>query len=254
MSDSLIDNGQAPDDSGTPPVADAGQSGEPIARPDFIPEKFWNAETNEVRIEGLAKSYAEMEKARGNVDGLREQWEAERLASRPETPDAYALPANEALDMDALASSPIVSLWRKAAHEAALPQETFEQVINEYAQAEVDAMAARQAEELQKLGENANDRTTAVRLWAEKTFKEGELFAVQRIATDADGIHALERIMGALSERGIDVGGSEGTSQDDSYEDIQKLMQSKEYYDSSRRDPKVVSRVEQWFKKNAGKK
>lgn len=248
MSDSLIDGGNTPD------VVDAGQSIEPAARPEFIPEKFWDTETNQVRVEGLAKSYAELEKTRGNVDGLREQWENERLASRPETPDAYALPANEALDMDALAASPIVSLWRKAAHEAALPQEAFERVINEYAQAEIDSMTARQTAELQKLGENANDRTTAVRLWAEKTFKEGELYAVQRIATDADGVQALERIMSALSEQGIDVGPGEGATQEESYQDIQKLMQSKEYYDSSRRDPKVVARVENWFKNNAGKK
>lgn len=251
MSDSLIDGGNTPD---TNDAGNTAQPNEPIARPEYIPEKFWDTESNQVRIEGLAKSYAELEKTRGNVDGLREQWENERLAARPETPDAYALPTNEALDMDALASSPIVSLWRKAAHEAALPQETFEQVINEYAQAEIEAMSARQTVELQKLGENANDRTTAVRLWAEKTFKEGELLAVQRIATDADGVQALERIMGALSERGIDVGPGEGATQEDSYQEIQKLMQSKEYYDSSRRDPKVVSRVEEWFKKNAGKK
>lgn len=248
MSDSLIDGGNTPD------VADAGQNNEPAARPDFIPEKFWDTETNQVRVEGLAKSYAELEKTRGNVDGLREQWESERLASRPETPDAYALPSNEALDMDALAASPIVSLWRKAAHEAALPQEAFERVINEYAQAEVESMTARQTVELQKLGENANDRTTAVRLWAEKTFKDGELLAVQRIATDAEGVQALERIMGALSEGGVDLGAGETASQEDSYQDIQKLMQSKEYYDSSRRDPKVVARVENWFKNNAGKK
>lgn len=254
MSESLIDNSATPDDGSAPAVTIDVPANEVPTRPDFIPEKFWNAETNEVRVEGLAKSYAEMEKARGNVEGLREQWETERLSSRPETPDAYALPSNETLDMDALASSPIVSLWRQAAHEAALPQETFERVINDYAQAEVEAMQARQSSELQKLGENANDRTTAVRLWAEKTFKEGELAAVQRIATDAEGVYALERIMGALSERGIDVGITEGAPQDESYEEIQKLMQSKEYYDSSRRDPKTVARVENWFKKNAGKK
>ena len=254
MSESLIDNGGASEEGETAPVNIDAPATDVVTRPDFIPEKFWNAETNEVRVEGLAKSYAEMEKARGTGEGLREQWENERLSSRPETPDAYALPNNEALDMEALASSPIVSLWRQAAHEAALPQEAFERVINNYAQAEIDAMQARQTAEIQKLGENANDRTTAVRLWAEKTFKDGELLSVQRIATDADGVQALERIMGALSERGIDVGVSEGAGQEESYEDIQKVMQTREYYDGSRRDPKVVARVENWFKKNTAKK
>jgi len=254
MSESLIENGETEIDTSETLDVNDGAPQEVASRPDFIPEKFWNAETNEVRIEGLAKSYAEMEKARGNVDGLKEQWDAERLAARPETPDAYVLPTNEVLDMEQMSSSPIISLWRQAAHEAALPQETFERVINEYAQAEIEGMQAKQAAELQKLGENASDRTTAVRLWAERTFKEGELLAVQRIATDADGVYALERIMGALSEGGVDLGVGEAASQDESYEEIQKLMQSKEYYDSSRRNPQVVQRVENWFKKNAGKK
>lgn len=254
MSEDLINNNEVSEEGIVTSTDIDTPTPEVVTRPDYIPEKFWNAETNEIRIEGLAKSYAEMEKSRGNIEGLREQWESERLSVRPETPDSYALPSNEILDMDALASSPIVSLWRKAAHEAALPQEAFERVINDYVQVEIDAMQVRQAAELQKLGENANDRTTAVRLWAEKTFKDGELLSVQRIATDADGVQALERIMSALSERGIDVGISEGSAQEDSYEDIQKLMQSKEYYDGSRRDPKVVARVENWFKKNNSKK
>lgn len=34
-------------------------------RPEHIPEKFWDAEKGEVRLEALAKSYAELEKTRG---------------------------------------------------------------------------------------------------------------------------------------------------------------------------------------------
>jgi hypothetical protein len=34
-------------------------------RPEHIPEKFWDAEKGEVRVEALAKSYAELEKAKG---------------------------------------------------------------------------------------------------------------------------------------------------------------------------------------------
>lgn len=35
------------------------------ARPDHIPEKFWDAEKGEVRMDALLKSYSELEKARG---------------------------------------------------------------------------------------------------------------------------------------------------------------------------------------------
>lgn len=38
--------------------------GTPPARPDHIPEKFWDSEKGAVRVEELAKSYAELEKSR----------------------------------------------------------------------------------------------------------------------------------------------------------------------------------------------
>lgn len=42
------------------PAADTPATDKPI-RPDHVPEKFWNAETGEVNVEGLLKSYKELE-------------------------------------------------------------------------------------------------------------------------------------------------------------------------------------------------
>lgn len=42
-----------------------GINDEKPQRPSHIPEKFWDAEKGEVRVEELAKSYAELEKSRG---------------------------------------------------------------------------------------------------------------------------------------------------------------------------------------------
>ena len=39
----------------------------PAARPDNIPEKFWDAATGTTRVDELMKSYAELERARGTV-------------------------------------------------------------------------------------------------------------------------------------------------------------------------------------------
>ncbi len=270
MQDSLIDGGTAdpqidanaaagtpagtPADDGSVNNAPSDAGNEPPQRPDYVPEKFWDAETGQVRVEGLLKSYQEMEKQRGNVDALKQQWEQERMAARPETPDAYELPQHEAIDSEALASSPIVSLWRRAAHEAGLPQEAFTKVIEDYVQGELDSMAAHKQAQLERLGENATDRTDAVRFWAEKTFEGAELDAVRRIAVDADGVMALERIMAALSERGIDVNGDgDGGNQQDTWDEIQKLMQMPEYWNSSRRDDKIVARVEAYFERQAKK-
>ncbi|MDR3473419.1 MAG: hypothetical protein P4M09_17305 [Devosia sp.] len=40
------------------------QADKPV-RPDHVPEKFWNAETGEVNVDGLLKSYAELEAGKG---------------------------------------------------------------------------------------------------------------------------------------------------------------------------------------------
>jgi len=49
------------------PAADpAADDGKP-QRPDNIPEKFWDAEKGEVRLDELAKSYAELEKAKSEA-------------------------------------------------------------------------------------------------------------------------------------------------------------------------------------------
>lgn len=50
-------SGAAVNPGDNPPVKD-----EPKERPDHIPEKFWDAEKGEVRVDELAKSYAELEK------------------------------------------------------------------------------------------------------------------------------------------------------------------------------------------------
>lgn len=239
----------------TPEVTETATP-EEVARPDWLPEKFWDGEAKAPNIENLAKSYAELEKNRGNTDELKAKWEAERLAQRPEAPDGYALPDHDALDVEAMAGSPIVGLWRKAAHEAGLGQDQFQAVIAEYAEAEVARMEAEREAELAKLGENAAARTQAVALWASKVLGDEtpELEALQRMASDAAGVQALEKLMDLM--RDIDTGAGEAaTKQPETTEaDIRALMNTPAYYHPQKRDPAVVARVEAFFKKTYGSK
>ena len=50
------------------PAADPAADDDKPQRPEHIPEKFWDAEKGEVRVDDLAKSYAELEKGRSKVD------------------------------------------------------------------------------------------------------------------------------------------------------------------------------------------
>lgn len=58
----------------------AENQGEKPERPEHIPEKFWDAEKGEVRVEELAKSYAELEKQRSKpAEANQEQADPEVL-------------------------------------------------------------------------------------------------------------------------------------------------------------------------------
>lgn len=82
-------------------------------RPDYVPEKFWNAETGEVNIENLAKSYGELEKLRSapKEDAKEEPAEEAAEASKDgkiKKPQAEA-PAEE--------TNPITDLMTKVQAE-----------------------------------------------------------------------------------------------------------------------------------------
>lgn len=245
---------RAPDghgDAGDPPAGE-GEGGGAAERPEWLPEKFWS-ETGP-NVENLAKSYAELERTRGaSLEDLRSQWEAERIAQRPESADAYELPDMEVLDKEQMASSPVVAAWRAIAHEAGLPQDAFNKGLEQYAQAEIQRLEAQMAEEMAKLGDNAKVRASAVSAWAQSTFTDAEEFAaVQQIGTSAAGVKVLEKLMRMMGDSGGTPDAFEGAPQQgDTRDEILKLMNTREYWDPKHRDPALIKRVEAFFEKNA---
>lgn len=77
-------------------------------RPDHIPEKFWDAEKGEVRLDALVKSYSELEKSRA-TKGTPEKAEGTGGADKaaPEVTDAdtaQAVVAEAGLDYEAMSA------------------------------------------------------------------------------------------------------------------------------------------------------
>lgn len=249
------------DPAGDPPPADDPPADDPPAgdppaeaeRPEWLPEKFWDAEGKAPNLENLAKSYAKLETLRGDPDKLKEEWEAERLAARPEAPDKYALPEHDALDPEALAASPVVQLARQFAFENGANQEQFEGLITAYAESEMKQIETRFTEEMAKLGDNAKARAEAVGLWAKNSFDDQQYAAIEQITTTAAGVEAMEKMMDMLKKAGVDFEGEgdPGGDEGDTIDSIRALMNTREYWDSKKRDPAVVKRVEDFFAKNA---
>lgn len=230
-----------------------GDDGGDIVRPDWLPEKFWDAEAKQPNIENLAKSYGELEKNRVNPDKLKEQWEQERLASRPEAPDGYQLPKDDRFDAEALSASPIVELWRAAAHEAGFGQEQFEKTLVAYADQEVQRIQQAAQAEMEALGDTAQDRIKAAEQWASANFKDDEYDAVAQIASTAAGVRVLEKMMKSMKETSPEGFNDSGNFDQDDETTINKLMDSKAYRDSGHPDfHKVKARVDAYYKRKYG--
>jgi len=72
-------------------------------RPDHIPEKFWDAEKGEVRLDALVKSYSELEKSKG-TKVAPEKVESNVEPEKASTEDAAAVVAAAGLDYTAMST------------------------------------------------------------------------------------------------------------------------------------------------------
>jgi hypothetical protein len=234
-------------DTGGAPIENA----EPVveSRPEWLPEKFWVE--GKPAYDKLAQSYGELEKMRGTLrEKLVEELSAERLAARPEAPNAYKLPEHEKLDQEQLEASGVVQWWRQFAHEQGYNQEQFETAISTYAELQVKEIEEGYQREFQKLGESATARIEAVQLWAGNYFNEEEQSAISAACTTAAGVAAMEKVMSALKGSGIVDNSVFEKKPEVTRADVEKMMQDRRYWHPADRDPAFVRQVEEFFSKS----
>ena len=222
-------------------------------RPEIIPEKFWNADSGEVNLEDMAKSYAHLEKfASGKQEEVREaviaELQTEAAEGLPEDSTGYKLPAlMEGLTEEMVEENPLTGWWREKCHNMGLDQENFEDGINQYIQ-----FAQQQQpdieQEMKNLGENAKERIEAANNWA-STMLNPEQFEVlqQTLGLSARGIEVMETLMEstkqnisrantvAMPERELDLS------------QVREMMNDKKYFDPRFRDKDYVRKVDEAF-------
>jgi hypothetical protein len=130
-------------------------------RPNWLPEKFWDPEKKEARIDQLAKSYAELEKNfklgkhKAPADGKYDM-----------TPFADKIPADD----------PLIGKYTDWAKRHGLSQTAYEELVNEVvelaggvqAEAKINAKAEREA-----LGANADAIINSMVEWARGFVRSG---------------------------------------------------------------------------------
>jgi hypothetical protein len=184
-------------------VQEAGS--EATERPDYIEEKFWNKDDNNVNVEAMAKSYKDLQTAYlKKTDTLKEEAAAdfakERTANRPETSGHYEvrIPEDvlpEGVEFKMVENDPLLAEFRTLAFDNGLTQDQFDGIIGKYALSELAKMP-NQASELKALGERGLERTERVNAWLGAVdFPDGAMNAAHAIAQTKDGIVFLETIM-----------------------------------------------------------
>lgn len=128
-------------DTTTTPIESAPSTNQ---RPDFIPEKFWDAQKGEAKLDQLAISYANLEKAfssksqapkKPGADASPEDQakyfaDLRKFTGAPEKPEDYGLKAPDKLPEGVEWNAELAGKAASIAHKYSVPPEALQELIN----------------------------------------------------------------------------------------------------------------------------
>jgi hypothetical protein len=244
------DNAQAP--IATDTQTESGETSANTSKPEFIQDKFWDAERNEVNLENLASSYNSLEKKLGSrtedlSKQIREDLEMEKLKSAPEEYKVNLPELPENVDVTVSDDMEIVQWWKDTAKKNGLSQEQFDQGVEMFVNNAMATLPDMNAE-MQKLGDNAKERVEAAELWSKKNLSPESYQTFSNVASTAEGVKVIEEIMKMTKDSPMPSTPTQ-VSVAPNLQDLKSMINDPRYYDSNRRDPAYVKRVEELFEK-----
>ena len=223
-----------------------------VTKPEYVQDKFWDADRNEVNLENLASSYNSLEKKLGSrtedlSKQIRQDIELERLSKAPEEYKVNLPELPENVDVSVSDDMEIVQWWKETAKSNGLSQEQFDQGVNMFIN---NAMATLPDinVEMEKLGDSAKERIETAELWSKKNLSPDAYNTFSSVASTAEGVKAIEEIMKLTKDSPIPTTPTQVSVTPD-IQDLKSMLNDPRYYDSNQRDPAYVKRVEQLFEK-----
>ena len=212
-----------------------------VDRPEWLPEKFKTPED-------LVSSYSHLESKLGKSDEelrsqIKEELHQEQWADRPATVGDYTIP--DSLDEEAAVGDELLNWWAQFSYDNGFGQDKFEAGVEKYVNAVTGGVSLE--EEHAKLGENADARIEAVKLWSNQFFDESQYEAIERLGETAQGIEVLEKIMSTINVTPV-AANVEASSQI-SEDELRGMMMDERYWKQGSRDAAFVKRVEDGFSK-----
>lgn len=208
----------------------------PLERPDFWPEKFWKKDANEPDLEGISKSYLELEK--------------QFRAGKHKAPDGGKYQMPEGLKED----DPITQAYVGWAAKYGISQQAFEDLASQ-----IVSMGGAQAEEVQRtiqqereaLGPNAEAIISNMATWGRGMVSKGiwskEDFEEFKVwGGTANGIKALMKLRETYEGRVPVQSAPQESSMSD--EELHQMVSDPQY----KTNPAFRAKVEKLFEKRYG--
>ena len=235
------------DDNANAPVATETPTA--VSKPEYVQDKFWDAEKQEVNIENLSSSYNSLESKLGSrtedlTKQIRTDIEAERLKNVPES---YKLnvPEMENASISISEDMPIVKWWGETAKTAGLSQEQYDSGVKAFVDNAVANLPNPDLEK-QKLGDNGRERVEAANMWSKKHLSPDAYNAISGFASTADGVKALEEVMKLTKDSAMPTSPTQVDVAANA-DDLKTMLNDPRYWDSARRDPAYVRRVSELY-------
>lgn len=183
-------------------TTDQGQQNKP-ARPEWLPEKFYDTEKNEVKGTDLRAHLDELATFKAADDSRR--------ATLPATPEAYELKlpetfkAPEGIDVKLDANDPMYKTAREMAHAKGWSQSDFSDALGVVAAMKAGEAAQYETAKtanLAALGTKGPERIDAVTRWLAANFGEAEVKPVLATLATTAHVTMFEKIISKLSSQG----------------------------------------------------
>lgn len=232
-----------------------GAAPETSARPEDVPEKFWDAEAGAVRVDALLKSYRELERRLSQriAPPSDDAPEDERIRFRraigvPDGPDGYEIAPKHEL---CCADDDINRRLHEAGFSKAQAQLVYdlaaERLLPLIAEAAGQFESERQIETLRDHfgGEERFRRIAAqITAWGRSNLPAP---VMEALSTTAEGVIALHRMMEG-KEPGLARRGEEPAAADEG--ELRAMMRDPRYWRT--REPEFVRRVTDGFRRMVG--
>lgn len=248
----------APAAASTPPAATPSPqpAPQPAPQPEPWPEKFLRE--GKPDPEALLKSYRELERAQfKRRDDLkveiRKEMDAAATEGVPAAPADYKyepvqLKDGRKLEVDT--QSPLFQFFATAAHELKIPQSKFQELLGQYAMANLASLPSWEVESA-KLGEHAEQRLGRAGAWGRGNLSQKAYDAYARIPATAENIALFEEIMELAGEPKFAISQAGTVKENLTMDDIKTMMADPRYWHDAKREPAFVQRVKAGLRKLA---